>query len=231
MKKMEKMEELSQEQTENINNLFSNINLNVTNVEVLRERQKLSIGKKTNTLDFDLNDETYEKLSLFAKDISVSVEELIVDIIIDTMIQLIGKQTNPELITVDTAYLSVNVEKMIDSQKDYLVLNSENLDSKVVFLSNPDSLKKYNSLFERNILELIEYLETLKNSEDSGNIHTTISVLNDLTKEGFDIKEKKETFKIVEDILNILKKKNNEQTEDSGNIHTTIETLQNLFKK
>jgi len=112
-------------------------------LEVFKKRKELRDNSKqgSTTLNLQIEDDLAYKLITKAKNYGISVEDLVYDVLFQGVVQLEGNKENTDLDIIDSAYLSVHLEDLIDSKKNYLVINSENLVDKAVFVSKPEEVK------------------------------------------------------------------------------------------
>lgn len=110
--------------------------------ELIEKRKEITKNKEMSNLEITLDENNYLYLEKISNDIGVSIEDLIVDCIYRMVLQETHK---PEEIdeTIDTAILELKFEDILTSDKDYLVLDTFDLNTKSILLTNSNSLKKF----------------------------------------------------------------------------------------
>jgi signal recognition particle GTPase len=132
---------------EKFNELTKNVTFHKFDKEIMKKRKKLkeqqANGETYTNISLDLDDETYEKLKDFLIKEDVSVSDYINDILYDLIIQLQNETNGLEVI--DSVYLSHNIEKLIETNKDYCVINYGTQD-KVVLMTDKEKVELFQEI-------------------------------------------------------------------------------------
>lgn len=112
---------------------------------VLLKRKELNKDKKKSEITIDLDEDLYLKLEKISEQLGISIE----DIIIDSFYSFLLKETEkPEGIeeVIDSAILLSYMDKIFDSNKNYVLVDSTNFDSKSILITNKNMLENFGEL-------------------------------------------------------------------------------------
>lgn len=112
------------------------------NKELIEKRKELTKHKEFTNFEFELDEDNYTKLETISKNTGISISDLITDCLYRVIMENTDKPTGIEE-TIDTAILELHFEDILNSGKDYLVLNTEDLNKSAILITNQETLKNY----------------------------------------------------------------------------------------
>lgn len=133
---------------EDFMNLLSQVVFHNFDKSIMEERRSLSLNSGSETsfsdISIDLEDDLFNSFQEILTKYNVTASEFINDMLYDLMLQLKYKDVSNNLEVIDSVYMVHKVDDLIESNKDYLVIDYKTQD-KVVFIANKDSINIYNS--------------------------------------------------------------------------------------
>lgn len=109
--------------------------------EVYLERKKIQKNSnlKYEEIQIDLNEDTILKLKEVAKENEISLNDLICDILFSNIIK--GQELPSDINScIDSAYFNVHMDEILDSKKDYLMVDTNDIKKKCILITNPNKI-------------------------------------------------------------------------------------------
>jgi hypothetical protein len=117
--------------------------------EVFLKRKEIDSQRDLtySTIEIDLEDDVVKRLSLLAEKEGVSDEEYIVELL---YLMILNQETKPEGITktIDTVYFMTKTTEVLESGENFMLVDYENMDNKVVLVTDKKMVRTISKLEE-----------------------------------------------------------------------------------
>jgi hypothetical protein len=124
------------------------INLNKKfDKKIIEKRKELLKDHKKSEIEVNISDDLYKELKSISEEKQIDINDLLMDMF---YIDLLEKEEKPEGIdnVIDTATLLAYTNKILNSNKNYLLINTENLEQKSILITNKKELYLYQNLIK-----------------------------------------------------------------------------------
>lgn len=124
------------------------INLNKKfDKKIIEKRKELLKDKKSTEIDINISDDLYDKLSSISKETSIEINDLLMDVFYFYYLEQLEKPEGIENV-IDTATFLAYTNKILNTNKNYLLVNTENLEQKSILITNKKEIYLYENLIK-----------------------------------------------------------------------------------